>query len=75
MLVRKFGPENVGPAMIDRGHFQPKATLRGILQGAGITCEAYFKQLSDEDIDELRQGEQASRLIDVVEGLTVGVSR
>jgi hypothetical protein len=75
VLVRRFGPEVVNQATIEKGHFQPKVTLQSILQGAGLTKEACFKGLSSEDIDELRQGEQVSRLIDVMEGLTVGVGR
>ena len=75
MLVRRFGPEVVNQATIERGHFQAKCTLETILQGAGLTEETYFKELSSEDIDEIRQGEQVSRLIDVMEGLPVGVGR
>jgi hypothetical protein len=75
VLVRSFGPEIVSPSTLERGQYQPKTTLRGILQGAGISRESYFKQLGVEDIDELRRGNQLSRLIEVVEGLTVGVGR
>jgi hypothetical protein len=75
VLVRRFGPEVVSQSMIERGRLQPRAVLGGILKGAGLTREAYFKELSGEEIDGLRRGEQASRLIDVVEGLMVGVGR
>ncbi len=43
VLVRRFGPEIVSQSTIERGRLQPKATLRGILQSSGISCETYFK--------------------------------
>jgi hypothetical protein len=75
VLARKFGSEVVSPAVIDRGHYASKDTLRRILQGAGISQESYFKELTDDDLAELRQGDQAAKLLAVVEGLAVEVGR
>ncbi len=74
VLTRRFGSEIVSPAKIENGHFRPKNLLLDILKSSDISKrETYFKELTDTDLDELRQGAQASSLLSVVEGLTVGV--
>ncbi len=75
VLVRKFGTEIVNSSVIDRGCSRPKPTLQELLQSSGTEELSYFQGLTSEDLDELRQGEQASKFISAVESLTVRVGR
>jgi hypothetical protein len=73
VLLRKVGPECVNASIMDRGCLQPHASLQEILQRANMTQPSFFEELTNEDLDELRQGEQASKLIAAVERFIVGV--
>jgi hypothetical protein len=75
VLTRKFGSEVVSPSVVDRGHYASKDTLGRILQSAGISKESYIEELTDADLADLRQGDQAAKLLATVEGLAVAVGR
>ena len=73
VLLRRLGSKIMNRSAIERGSLQPKATLRGLLGGAEIAESDYFRGLTDQDLDDLRQGDQASQLIRVLESLAVAV--
>ncbi|MGP0070132.1 MAG: hypothetical protein ACLQGP_41860 [Isosphaeraceae bacterium] len=75
VLIRKFGTEIANSCAIDRGCSRPKPRLQEILHRSGASRPSFFEGLTSEDLDELRQGEQASKFISAVESLTVGVGR
>jgi hypothetical protein len=75
VLTRRFGSAILSPSVIEKGCVQPSGTQRDILQHMGVAKEAFFRELTVEDLNDLRQGEQASKFISVVEGLTVGVGQ
>jgi hypothetical protein len=67
VLVQRFGMEKVNELVIERGHYRPKAVLEDILRSVGLSREDFYKALSDEDVEELRSGDQARRLIEAVD--------
>jgi hypothetical protein len=67
VLVRRFGTEKVSELVIERGHYRPKAVLEDILQSDRLSREDFYKTLSDEEVEELRCGDQARRLIEAVD--------
>ncbi|MEJ7639415.1 MAG: hypothetical protein WKF75_15925 [Singulisphaera sp.] len=75
VLTRRFGSKVVSRSVIDQGCFQPNVTLQKVLDGSGITREGFFKGLTSEDLDDLRQGDQVAKFIAAVEGLDVRVGR
>jgi hypothetical protein len=73
ILVRRFGEEKVNELVIERGHYRPKAVLEDILRSVGLSRENFYKTLSDKDVEELRCGNQARRLIEAVDLLVSSV--
>jgi hypothetical protein len=67
VLVRRFGANQVDELLIERGHYRPKDVLDGLLRSVGLSKEDFYKTLSDEDVEELRCGDQARRLIEAVD--------
>jgi hypothetical protein len=74
VLTRRFSDLVTGP-MIEDGLLDPGATLESILSTVGLTEEGFVKELSAEDLEELRRGEQANHLLAAVEELAVAVGR
>ena len=73
-LIRRFGAGVVDPAVIERGHYKPGATLNEILKSSGDTPTSFFKSLGEEELEYLRRGEQCRGLVAAVETLTPTVA-
>ncbi len=71
LLIRR----GIDPAQIERGLYRPKLVLSEELTLLGQTLESFVKGLTDEDIDDLRGGDQASRFLQVVEHLVSSADR
>jgi hypothetical protein len=67
--------EAVTESVIERGHYLPEDTLAKVLSPAGLSKEDFFKSLTSEELEELRRGPQASKLIAAVEKLAAAAAR
>ncbi|HZW30718.1 MAG TPA: hypothetical protein VFF52_08435 [Isosphaeraceae bacterium] len=75
VLIRRFGADAVTESVIERGHYLPEDTLARILSPAGLSKEDFFQSLTSEELEELRKGPQASKLIAAVEKLAAAAAR
>jgi hypothetical protein len=69
VLIGRFGAEIVTDPVIERGHYLPGDTLAKVLAPSGLDKEDFFKSLTSQELDELRRGPQAGKLIAAVERL------
>jgi hypothetical protein len=69
VLARRFGSDQIKEPVIERGLYRPNDTLGELLSLAGLSKENYFRTLTSQDIEELRQGAQVRKLISAVEAL------
>jgi hypothetical protein len=75
VLIRHFGADQIKESVIERGHYLPDDTLAKVLSTSGRSKEEFFKSLGSEDLEELRQGPQARKLIAAVEKLAASAER
>jgi len=75
VLIRRFGADAVTESIVERGHYLPEDTLAKVLSPTGLAKEDFFKSLTSEDLEELRRGPQASKLIAAVEKLASAAAR
>jgi len=75
ILIGRFGPDAATEAVIERGHYLPDDTLSRILSPATLSKEDFFKSLMSEELEELRQGPQARKLIAAVVKLLASATR
>jgi hypothetical protein len=61
--------------MIERSLYLPADTLSKVLSPSGLGEEEYFKSLTSEELEALRQGLQARKLIAAVERLAASAAR
>jgi hypothetical protein len=75
VLVRRLRAVAITEALIERGHYLPDETLAKLLSPSGLSKEDFFKSLTNEELEELRQGPQARKLIAAVEKLAAAAAR
>jgi hypothetical protein len=75
VLLGRFGAEAVTESIIERGHYLPEDTLAKVLSPSGLSKEDFFKSLTSEELEVLRRGPQASKLIAAVEKLAAAAAR
>jgi hypothetical protein len=75
VLIGRFGADAVTETVIERGHYLPDDTLAKVLTPAGLAKKDFFKSLTTEELEELRRGPQASKLIAAVEKLAAAAAR
>jgi hypothetical protein len=75
VLIRRFGADAVTESVVERGHYLPDDTLAKVLSPAGLAKEGFFQSLTSEELEELRRGPQASKLIAAVAKLAASAAR
>ena len=75
VLIRRFGADAVTESIIERGHYLPDDTLARVLSPAGLSQEDFFKSLTSKELEEVRRGSQASKLIAAVEKLAAAAAQ
>jgi hypothetical protein len=75
VLIGRLGAKVVTEAVIERGHYLPKDTLGKVLSPSGLGKEEFFKSLTSAEMEALRQGPQARKLIATMERLVASAAR
>jgi len=75
VLIGRFGADTVTEAVVERGQYLPGDTLERLLRPAALPKEDFFKSLTNEELEGLRQGPQARKLIAAVEKLLASAAR
>ena len=75
ILIGRFGPNTVTEAVIERGHYLPDDTLSKVVSPSTLSKEEFFKSLTSEELEGLRRGPQARKLIAEVERLLTSATR
>lgn len=73
ILRRRFGAALTETALAV-GRFDPLNTLESLLAPEGLTREEFYRALSDEDVDAVLAGPQASQFVAAVEALVGSAS-